>query len=448
MSQSIPLEQGARVAVVGGGPSGSLFAYFLLTFAKRVDLEIALDLYEPRDFTAIGPGGCNMCGGIVSESLIQMLATEGINLPSSVVQRGIDSYVLHTPEGSLRIDTPVREKRIAAVHRGGGPRDAGASRWESLDAHLLELARGAGANVLRARVQDLCWENDRPRVDTEGGSRAYDLVAGAIGVKAGGWKLFERLGLEDRGPRTEKTYITELHLGAETIDEALGSSMHLFLLDDPRLDCAAAIPKGDFVTVCLLGREIDKALIDRFFNTATVRNCFPPEHPARPGACHCAPRIAVREARRPFMDRVVLIGDCGVTRLYKDGLGAAYRTAKAAALTAAFHGVAAEDFRRRFLPTYRAIARDNRFGAVMFAATTVIRRSPPLLRGMLRVLAKEQERPADQRLMTIVFWDMFTGSAPYREIFARTLDPRFWGRHLVETVRGFRRRAPVEARTA
>lgn len=60
------LEDGARVGVVGGGPAGSLFAYFLLRFARQIDLDVRVEIYEPRDFTQPGPQGCNMCCGIVS----------------------------------------------------------------------------------------------------------------------------------------------------------------------------------------------------------------------------------------------------------------------------------------------------------------------------------------------------------------------------------------------
>ena len=56
--------------------------------------------------------------GIVSESLVQLLATEGINIPTKVAQKGIESYVLHMDVGSVRIETPVHEKRIAAMYRG------------------------------------------------------------------------------------------------------------------------------------------------------------------------------------------------------------------------------------------------------------------------------------------------------------------------------------------
>src|SRR5512143_3341059 len=116
------LDNGSRVAVIGGGPAGSLFTYFLFEMAERIGVELAVDIYESKDFSKAGPQGCNMCGGIISESLVQLLATEGINLPSSVVQRGIDSYVLHMAVGTVRIEPTHREKRIAAVYRGGGPR--------------------------------------------------------------------------------------------------------------------------------------------------------------------------------------------------------------------------------------------------------------------------------------------------------------------------------------
>ena len=106
------LVDGSRVAVMGGGPAGSFFSYFLLAMAQRSGIDIKVDVYEAKDFSRLGPPGCNMCGGIVHESLVQILATEGINLPPTVVQRGIDSHVLHTGEGSARIETPAQEKRI------------------------------------------------------------------------------------------------------------------------------------------------------------------------------------------------------------------------------------------------------------------------------------------------------------------------------------------------
>ena len=421
------LEDGARVAVLGGGPGGSLFAYFLLTFAERLDLRVSVDIYEPRDFTKPGPAACNMCGGIVSERLVQALAVEGIDLPPTVVQRGIDSYVLHTEERSVRIDTPLHEKRIAALHRGGGPRDVEEVKWGGLDGHLQGLAQKMGAQVLPVRVGDVGWDDGRPQVIGKDDAQTYDLLVGATGVNSGAWDLYEKLGLQSR-PVTTKAYITEINVGREAITEHFGSSMHIYFLNLPRLDCAAIIPKGEYVTVCLLGDDIDRDLISSFFASEPVKRTFRDLPAPSEGACHCSPKINLREATTPFIDRIVLVGDCGVTRLYKDGIGAAYRTAKAAARTAVFSGVSAAHFKKHYWSTYRAIADDNRYGRISFGVVHWIKALRPLVRGVVKMTAREQEQPGAARRMSIVLWDMFTGSAPYRDTFFRTLDPRFFGR--------------------
>lgn len=429
------LEDGARIGVIGGGPAGALFAYFLLTFAGRLDLDVSVDVYEPRDFTKSGPAGCNMCGGIVSESLVQALAIDGIALPPTVVQRGIDSYVLHTDTASVKIDTPLQEQRIAALHRGGGPRDITDRWWRGLDAYLLSLAQGLGARVHQIRVGDVGWDDTRPQVRLPGRAETYDLLAFATGVNSNGLQLLDALGLQSRRCRTTKTYVTEVKLGQETISRTFVNSMHMFLLNIPRLDCAAIIPKGDYVTVCLLGRDIDKDLIAAFFGSPAVRRCFPDAASAHEGVCHCSPKINIRETSRPFADRVVLLGDCGATRLYKDGIGAAYRTAKAAARTAVFSGVSADDFQTHYWPVYRSIARDNRFGLVIFSIVHWIKAIPPLVTGVMAMSAREQTRAPIHRRMSTVLWDMFTGSAPYRDIFFRTLTPQFIVRFAWESFR-------------
>ena len=119
-SSSLKLDNSSKIAVIGGGPAGSFFTYFLLEMAARVKLQLQVDIYEPKDFFTPGPADCNHCGGIVSESLVQLLATEGIKLPPSVVQKAIDFYIIHTDTGSRRIDPPGQEKRIAALFRGSG----------------------------------------------------------------------------------------------------------------------------------------------------------------------------------------------------------------------------------------------------------------------------------------------------------------------------------------
>src|SRR5208283_2616625 len=141
----LELKDGAKIAVIGGGPTGSFFSIFALKMAKMIDKELNITIFEPKDFTKDGPGGCNRCGGVISELLVQILAVEGINLPGSVIRKGINSYVLHTNRGEVNIDTPQLEKTIATVYRGGGPKGMMGSDKESFDNFLLNHAKSEGA---------------------------------------------------------------------------------------------------------------------------------------------------------------------------------------------------------------------------------------------------------------------------------------------------------------
>jgi flavin-dependent dehydrogenase len=290
------LEDGSKVAVIGSGPAGSLFAFFLLEMARHMDLRLEVELWDPKGTFALpGPQGCNMCGGIVSETLVQNLATEGLNLPAGVVQRGIDSYVLHTDVGTQRIATPLLEMRIGAMHRGAGPRDLKDPRWESFDHHLQSRALERGAKLRAAKVEAIDRDADgRPRLSAKGGAPVtYDLVVAAVGVNSTLLKLFEGLGVGYTRPVVTKTAIREYHLGEEVISRTLGSAMHVFLLDLPRLEFAAAIPKGDYVTIAVLGEEIDNELVDGFLASPQVRACMPPDWDPAQKSCQCMPAIAV-----------------------------------------------------------------------------------------------------------------------------------------------------------
>jgi flavin-dependent dehydrogenase len=423
---ALRLDNGSRVAVLGGGPAGSFFAYFLLEMAGRLGLEIELDLYEPRDFSRPAPHGCNMCGGIISESLVQHLATEGINLPTNVVQRGIESYVLHTDVGDVRIETPLHEMRIGSVYRGSGPRDIKTMRWQSFDGFLQQRACEKGAQRIAKRVSAIRLDDGRPELQTHAGDAVkYDLLAVATGINAGAARLFADVDFGYTPPATTKTFIREYFLGEDTIAEALGSAMHVFLLNLPRLEFAALIPKGDYVSVCMLGEEIDDDLVQRFLADPSVRSCFPEGWEFDARSCQCSPRIATAGATHPCADRIVFVGDCAETRLYKDGIGAAYRTAKLAARTAVFEGIGKADFESHYLPLLDEIRRDNRFGEFTFRVTRVFQHLRFARRGLIRMVAHEQQRAGERRRMSAVLWDMFTGSASYTSVFWRTLHPAF-----------------------
>jgi len=202
--------------------------------------------------------------------------------------------------------------------------------------------------------------------------------------------------------------------------------MHVFLLEVPGLVFAAIIPKGSYVTLVLLGDEINNNLIQSFLNCKEVKNCFPPGWDMTNSyPCQCYPKINLNAATQPFADRVVLIGDCSVTKLYKNGIGAAYVAAKSAATTAIFNGISKEDFKQQYWRTCKSISFDNNIGKLIFLATQLVRKRRFTKRGIFQQVIKEQARGSKQKIMCSVLWDTFTGSSTYRDILLRTLKPTF-----------------------
>ena len=423
------LESGSRIAVIGGGPAGSFFSYFLLDLAERAGIHLSVDIYEPRDFSLPAPKGCNMCAGVISETLVQNLATEGINLPASVVQTPISAYVLHTDLGVQRLEAGSQEKRICAIFRGRGPRGMREVDSSGFDEYLLGLAMRKGAKRIPKRVSGVESRERRLDIRTRDGVReGYDLLAIAAGVNTAALKLFEGGEMKYKPPRTTKTAIREYFLGREAVEKSFGDCLHVFLLDIPRLDFAMIIPKGDYISVCLLGKDIDEGLIRAFLTAPEVKGCFPPEWRWDQPGCHCSPSINVGAAVQPYADRLVFIGDSGVGRLYKDGIGSAYRAAKAAAACAVLEGVSSEDFERYYAPFCRGTERDNKFGRFIFFMARILQRVRFLRKALLQVVAAEQQTPGYSPRISSVLWDAFTGSAPYRDVLLRTLRPAFTGR--------------------
>lgn len=424
-SEHFLLQDGSKIAVIGGGPAGTFFTYFALDFAERLGLEISVDIYEPKDFNCAGPKGCNNCGGIVSESLIQSLSTEGVVLTSGVIRRGIESYTMHLEQGSTLIETPLQEQRIAAMFRGIGPLGANGEDDDSFDNYLLELCKKSGASVIQDRVTSAIRTADGVTLRTKSEQKnRYDLVVGAVGLNAKTLDIFKSICPSFEPPETTKTYISEFRMDPEQIDKHFGNSMHVFLLNLPNIKFGALIPKGSFVTLVLLGSDIDKEIAASFVNSEAVRKLFPPEinlDDITP--CKCFPSINVKGAKLAFDDRVVLVGDSASSKLYKNGIGAAYITGKAAANTAIFNGISAAAFKKYYQPVCSSLDRDNRLGRFIFSVTTIIQKSHLLKSAMLGLVINEQRKKNQNRRMSAILWDTFTGSATYTNIFLRFLNP-------------------------
>ncbi len=405
------------------GPAGSFFSIFAQRMARMLGKELKITIFDPKDFTKEGPAGCNRCGGIVSELLVQTLAVEGINLPESVIQRGIDSYNLHTPYGNVVIQTPALEKTIAAVYRGGGPKGIIGVEKESFDHFLLSLAVQEGAIHEPTKVDRVEHLNGKPVLFSKGKRvQEADLVVGAFGVNASTPEVFEEIGFGYRKPSTVKTAIAEIGMDRSVISEHFGNSIFLFLFPDKNQKFAAVIPKSTYLTVCILGKESSPSTINEFLDHPVVKNAFP-DAPLTI-ECRCLPKMNVSAPKVPFMERLVVCGDAGSTRLMKDGIGAAYTMGKAAARAAVFRGVSSSDFRRDYYPAYKSLILDNWFGRYLFSIIDLYKKYPVLTKGMVEVVKAEQADSESPKILSSILWDMFTGNERYRNIVLRALSAR------------------------
>lgn len=421
-----------RVAVVGGGPAGSFFALYALQYARLAGREVAITLYEGKDFRRFGQPGCNMCAGIVIVSVLAQLEELGVAVPPELVLSHIRTYALHTSAGTLVAAQPDPHSDIISVYRGTGPRYGHPPELLSFDELLLELAVARGARLRRAFAQAV---RHGPPVEVvcAGEAERYDLVVLACGVN-GPRPALE--GFAYRPPPTGRMCQAEVHLGREEVEARLGSCVHIFLPPDDIATCGTLVPKGPFVTVSLLGARDGMRGLRRFLELAEVRAVLGPR--ARP-VCGCLPSISLGPARGLAADGFVAVGDAGTTRLYKNGIGSALATARAAARAAVCDGPSAGAFRAGYLPLCRAIEADNRMGRLLFLEGPLLKHVAALPRAHARLAADGRVGALHARLL----WGMFTGASSYRELFRMATSPALLLRLARATLGALRQRAPT-----
>jgi len=422
----LPLAEGAEVAVIGAGPAGALFAVLLKRYAAQKGRQLNVTIYDGKDFHLPGPPGCNMCAGVVSRNLCGRLARLGIELPERVVQSRVRGFRLHTRAGSVLIEPESAQEGVVTVFRGNGPRDVPESGVVSFDDHLLHVAEEHGARVVRLPVREV-------RLPAEPGGQVVvqygtagrvseakaDLVAGAFGLNSQLGGLMEGLGFGYEQPQARQACNAEIVLGAAPAVE-FAEYIHVFCLGMADVSFAALTPKAGHLTMTVVGPEDVKRprleeLLAEPEMAATLRRAQARGEPA----CHCHPKLSVKDARNTYTDRLVMVGDASCSRVYKNGLESALDTAELAARTVLEHGVSWHAFAVHCYPECRRrIIDDNRYGRLLFRLGSLAQRSGPLTKGLLRMLREQSPSGAAVRGG---LWGMFTGSAPYREILHQGL---------------------------
>ncbi len=416
MHPSPRLANHSRIAIVGGGPAGSFFALEALSIAAQLGWQLDITIFERKNLTAAGPRGCNMCAGILSGRTIEGLAALGITLPPEIVRAQIRTYKLHWSNHAISIHPPDPSRQVFSVYRAGGPRKSPAAPTAGFDDYLLSTAKSRGARVIEERVQQVLFD-ELPRVRTSEREEIFDLVVLAVGVNATPPVLEN---LEYVHPPTETMAQDELAVDPSP-GFAIDSTVHVYFEQPDGLIFGALIPKGGFANVSLLGRNFGRDSIDQFLAVPKVA-AIVGDHPPR--LCGCRPRVAVAPARGFYADRFVAVGDACVTRLYKDGIGSALTTAREAAETALRYGISRDAFAVHYAPVCRTIARDNRYGRIVFSLIERSKHNALFMRANGRALRTEADQAPETRVLNQTLWSLFTGDANYKEIFWMLFKPK------------------------
>jgi len=445
----LKLRDGSRIAIIGGGPAGSLFAHFALLLAKELGIGLDITIYDGKSFSKPGARGCNMCAGVIAKSYADYLRATGIELPPEVVQRKIEGYWLETPAGSIYLNHELEPGGILTVYRGNGPRGSSYHGNISFDDHLLERVRQRGVRIVPYYATDMKLPKspDEPaRVlygrgeDAE--SAEADLVVGAFGLNSLMARHVAGMGFGYRPPASIKAFQAEVPLGSDDIQTRFGNAIHVYALRLPGVKFSAITPKHEYLTVTLVGAKVGEGDMASLLNHPLVRRQLPSDWELPPSYCHCGPRVAASPSRQPFADRLVIIGDASDSRLYKNGLESSLITARAAAEAALKFGVSAESFREHYYPTCRAISRDSAYGKVIFWAQELFFGNNFTTGMLLNAARLEQQRyQMREQLLNELLWSLLTGNRPYKEIFLMSVNPRVHFRTLKKTARSLWRKA-------
>ena len=428
---------GSKVAIIGGGPTGSFFALYLLHYAGERGAQPDITIYQQRNFNELGAKGCKGCAGILSMSLLTNLGELDLTIPEEIIQSKIEHYAVHSPYALISISNPEKGVEIASIYRGGGPRISHYENPISFDGWLLREAQRRGVKVENQRISRIYLEQETG-VEIAGKRLKYDLVVLASGANT---KPIPILGLEYVPPKTRIMAQGELYVGTPQVESRLGNMAHVFLIPHSGLIFGTLVPKGPFINVSVLSSGEHPVSVTDFLSHDIVRSVLP-DHYER--ACDCRPRVVVGSAHNYYADRFVAVGDAAVSRLYKDGIGSSLLTARQAAHTVVYNGLSRQDFERHYKPFCHTIDRDNWWGRQLFSLNDRAKDSRVFLLGQHRLVADEQSNMRGPQPFTKAAWGMFTGSYSYTSIARMALGPislvRLFTALFWESLRGFFRK--------
>ena len=450
--RDIFLKDGSKIAIIGGGPAGCFFAHFASKIARERGIKIDITIFEGKDFCQKGPRGCNMCAGVISEKLYGELKENGMFPPARCIQKEIEDYYFQTQDGCIEVrnPNPSLDKKIITVYRGDGPMFSQQSESISFDNFLLRHVESMGVNISSDIVSDIVLPSNKKEqakvVFGKRGSREeinVDLVVGAFGLNTGMLEKIKRLGFGYIPPRTVRACQAEIYIGNNNGSNYLDNKIRVFSLGIKAITYASFTPRGDYITVTLVGKtDLNKDHLVEFLNHPVVRRTFPEEGWKMPkNYCICFPKVQTTQARQPFADRFVILGSAGISRYYKHGIESAFITSRMAANSVFEFGVSKWAFCRGYYkPVKKLLGSDNSYGRKVFSLNDYITSRRRISSGYLSVLKSGKEIPV-AKMQLEVLWNMFTGNMPFKKLFLKVFDPILQFRLLPVTITAWTKQA-------
>jgi flavin-dependent dehydrogenase len=429
------LKNNSKIAIIGGGPAGSFFANDAIQQAKKLGINIQITIFNGKDFSQRGPSGCNMSAAVIAGSLHAKLTRDGIILPESIIRQEIKGYYFHTEEYGIELYRPdqINKSSIMAVYRGNGPLYSTHTGSHSFDDFLLKHVINQGVSVISEPVLDLRLSSNLDTPATviygKGGHQnkmEADLVVGAFGINSRIIDKIRDLNFGYIPPKTIRTCQMEIPLDAAFIKNSFKDNIQVFALGIEPFRFASMVPKGNYVTVSLVGsRDLTSNDLLDFLNHPVVRKNLPHDWEMPEKFCMCLPKIVLSHAKNPFTDRFVMVGDASISRIFKNGLESAYITSQLAVRAAFENGISSEDFARHYYkPAHKLLAMDNRLGAVILAISDFVTRQNWLVKARLSYVEDKRGSWIANHLNALL-WNMVTGDAPYHKILIQALNPLF-----------------------
>lgn len=399
-----PLNNDARVIIIGGGPGGTACAIALQRLATQMGRSLQVTILEGKEFRS--ELHYNQCAGVLSPPLPQLLEEElDVPFPRHLSRSAIEGYMLHTARQQLSL--PETGEPSIALRR------------VQFDGYMLDQARQRGVTVRPARAVDLEFHADRVVVYSENAPVEGDVVVGAFGLDEGTGASFSRL-TGYKPPAFLSSVVTKYHPRPEDI-ASFGQYIHAFLPPDAQIEFGAITPKGNHLTVNIAGRAVNATTMQKFLDLPQVRAQLPrleeAFHADSTDLRFFKGRFPCSLAKSFYGDRYVMIGDAaGLVRAFKGkGVTSAVQTGIRAAHVMLHDGISAQAFDVHYRQANQDIIRDLPYGQAMRQLTILMART-----NLLDVVIDAARQ--DETLRTALF-DAVSAHAPYREVAGRAFKP-------------------------